>query len=105
MTLMLAIIGALLYRGRLKGFFIGLGVVALLLAMGGYTVLHGWLFATTPGFDQLRAPARFIVLLDFSLADFGRFWPEPTPSAASTKTVRAILSKLLKDPDMGVWEG
>lgn len=73
MTLLLAVIGALFYRGRLKGFFIGLGLVALLLAMGGYTLLHGWLYATLPGFDQLRAPARFILLLDFSLAALAAF--------------------------------
>jgi hypothetical protein len=72
-TLMLALVGALLYRGRMKGFFIGLGIIALLLAMGGYTLIHGWLYATIPGFDQLRAPARFILLLDFSLATLAAF--------------------------------
>jgi hypothetical protein len=68
MTLLLALVGAILAPQRSKGFFIGLGVIALLLAMGGYTLLHGWLYATLPGFDQLRAPARFILLLDFALA-------------------------------------
>ncbi|MBN1217590.1 MAG: YfhO family protein [Anaerolineae bacterium] len=67
-TLMLAPVGALLYPGRIKGFFVGLGIIALLLALGGYSLLHGWLYALVPGFDQLRAPARFILLLDFSLA-------------------------------------
>ena len=32
------------------------------------SLLHGWLYALAPGFNQLRAPARFILLLDFSLA-------------------------------------
>ena len=73
MALLLALIGAFLYPSRLKGFFIGLGLIALLLAMGGYTVLHGWLYAVMPGFDQLRAPARFILLLDFSLAVLAAF--------------------------------
>lgn len=68
MTLLLALVGALLHRGRFKGYFIGLGIIALLLALGGYSLLHGWLYALVPGFDQLRAPARFILLLDFSLA-------------------------------------
>lgn len=68
LTLMLALIGALIQPSRLKGFFIGLGLIALLLALGGYSVLHGWLYSFVPGFDQLRAPARFILLLDFSLA-------------------------------------
>src|SRR6185503_15710379 len=73
MALLLALMGAILYPSRLKGFFIGLGLIALLLAMGGYTVLHGWLYAVMPGFDQLRAPARFILLLDFSLAALAAF--------------------------------
>jgi len=68
LPLLLALIGALFYPGKIKGFFIGLGLVALLLALGGYSLLHGWLYALAPGFDQLRAPARFILLLDFSLA-------------------------------------
>jgi hypothetical protein len=49
----------------------------LLLAMGGYTLLHGWLYAIVPGFDQLRAPARFILLLDFSLAALAAFGLDP----------------------------
>jgi hypothetical protein len=68
MTLLLALIGAFIYKGRLKSFFIILAGVALLLALGGHTLLHGWLYVVMPGFDQLRAPARFILLLDFSLA-------------------------------------
>ncbi len=67
-TLLLAVIGALVYPGRLKGFWVTLGLLALALALGGYSVLHGWLYAAAPGFDQLRAPARFILLMDFALA-------------------------------------
>lgn len=67
-TLLLAIIGALFHQSRLRGFLAGLGVIAVLLALGGYSLVHGWLYALVPGFDQLRAPARFILLLDFSLA-------------------------------------
>lgn len=72
-TLLLAVIGAWLYAGRIKGFFVGLAIVSLLLAMGGYTLLHGWLYILIPGFNQLRAPARFILLLDFSLAALAAF--------------------------------
>jgi hypothetical protein len=45
-----------------------LAVVGLLLAMGGYTVLHGWLFGFVPGFGSMRAPARFVFLMSFALA-------------------------------------
>jgi hypothetical protein len=48
--------------------FAFLAVVGLLLAMGGYTVLHGWLFGFVPGFGSMRAPARFVFLMSFALA-------------------------------------
>ncbi len=67
-TLLLAVFGALAVPGRRKGFFVALALVSLLLALGGYNLLHGWLYALAPGFNQLRAPARFILLLDFALA-------------------------------------
>ncbi|MEM7344824.1 MAG: YfhO family protein, partial [Chloroflexota bacterium] len=73
MTLLLALIGAVLSPRKIKFFFIGLGLIALLLAMGGYSIIHGWLYAIAPGFNQLRAPARFILLLDFSLAILAAF--------------------------------
>ncbi len=95
MTLLLALIGVLFYPGRLKSFFIGLGLIALLLAMGGYTLLHGWLYATLPGLDQLRAPARFILLLDFSLAVLAAFGLNTLLQPLDENT-RTRLGKLLK---------
>ncbi len=38
------------------------------LSLGGEAVWQGWLYWLVPGFDHLRAPARFIVLGDFGLA-------------------------------------
>jgi hypothetical protein len=96
MTLILALIGALLYPGRIKGFFIGLGITALLLAMGGYSLLHGWLYATVPGFDQLRAPARFILLLDFSLVALAAFGLNQLIQPTFDDRTRWVLPKLLK---------
>ena len=96
-TLVLALIGGLLYPGWLKGFFIGLGLVSLLLAMGGYSLMHGWLYATVPGFDQLRAPARFILLLDFSLAMLAAFGLNQLlrpPDSRSRRTLSALLKIL-----------
>ena len=40
----------------------GLAVFGLLVALGAYTVVHGWLTLILPFFDQLRAPARALVL-------------------------------------------
>ncbi len=95
MALLLALMGAILYPSRLKGFFIGLGLIALLLAMGGYTVLHGWLYAVMPGFDQLRAPARFILLLDFSLAVLAAFGLQVLMQPLNEGAI-VIVRKLLK---------
>src|SRR5581483_4752411 len=49
-------------------FFALIALVGLLVALGGYSILHGWLFQFVPGFGQLRAPARFVFLFDFGLA-------------------------------------
>jgi len=68
LPLMLAMIGLILSRNHLKWYFAGLALFAMLLALGGYTVVHGWLYAFVPAFNQLRAPARFILLFDFGIA-------------------------------------
>jgi len=68
LTLLLAGLALLLRRDRLAYFMVLLGIVAAFLAMGDATVLHGWLYRFVPGFDLIRAPARFIYLLDFALA-------------------------------------
>ena len=68
LTLLLAGIALVLRRDRLAGFLALLGILAALLAMGDATALHGWLYRFVPGFDLIRAPARFIYLLDFALA-------------------------------------
>ena len=66
--LILAGLAVLLRRGRRIGLFVVLAVVAFLLALGGESVIHGWAYWLLPGFGQLRAPARTVLLLDFALA-------------------------------------
>ncbi len=66
--LILAGLAVLLRRGRRVGAFVVLAVVAFLLALGGESVVHGWTYLVLPGFRQLRAPARVVLLLDFALA-------------------------------------
>jgi hypothetical protein len=95
MPLLLALIGAFLYPDRMKNYFIGLGIMALLLALGGYSLVHGWLYAAVPGFDQLRAPARFILLLDFSLATLAAFGLNELLQPL-TEQAKATLAKLLR---------
>jgi len=50
------------------GFFMFLVLSALLLAMGRYTPLYELLYRYVPTFDQVRAPARLILLSDLGLA-------------------------------------
>jgi hypothetical protein len=68
LPLVLALVAVLLRREKLVRFLLGLAVVSLLLALGGYSILHGWLYRWVPGFGGLRAPARFVYLMDFALA-------------------------------------
>ncbi|MFQ5576545.1 MAG: YfhO family protein, partial [Anaerolineae bacterium] len=67
LTLLLALVGAVLKPGRQTRFLLILGGAGFLLALGDTTILHGWL-SLSPGFGQFRAPARYILLLDFALA-------------------------------------
>lgn len=79
----------LLRRERLTGMFTGLSLLALLLALGIYAILHGWLTALVPGLSQLRASARFVGLMDFGLAALAALgldailaippWEQPMP--------------------------
>jgi hypothetical protein len=48
--------------------FASLAILGLLLAMGGYAALHGWLYWLVPGLGSMRAPARSVFVLDFGLA-------------------------------------
>jgi hypothetical protein len=66
--LILAGLAVLMRRGRRVALFASLAVVAFLLALGGASIVHGWAYRLLPGFDQIRAPARAIVLVDFALA-------------------------------------
>jgi hypothetical protein len=68
LPLLLAGLAVLLRRDRLTRFLALLAVLAAFLAFGNASILHGWLYRFVPGFDLVRAPARFIFLLDFALA-------------------------------------
>lgn len=64
-ALLLAIAGVVLAQPdqrRRLWLWLGLAVFGLLVAFGIYTVVHGWLTLLLPMFNQLRAPARALVL-------------------------------------------
>ena len=68
LALLLAGLSVFLRKDRETHFLLGLSIAGFLVAMGLYAMPHGWLYQLVPGFDQLRAPARFVLVLDFGLA-------------------------------------
>ena len=68
LTLLLALLCLLTRRDRDTGFLALLAAVSLLIAMGGYTIVHGWLYQFIPGLGSIRAPARFVFVMGFALA-------------------------------------
>ena len=67
LTLILAGLALALRRERRTWAWAGLAGISFVLALGIYAIPHGWL-TLLPGFGQLRAPARFVLLADFALA-------------------------------------
>ncbi len=66
--LLLAALALGLRRERLTRFLLAAAILGLLLSLGENAILHGWLFQFLPGFDKMRAPARFMLLFDFAVA-------------------------------------
>jgi len=68
LPLVLALLATI--RGRLSHTWalLGLALTAFLIALGIYSVPHGWLTALVPGFGQFRAPARLVLVMDLALA-------------------------------------
>jgi hypothetical protein len=73
LPLMLAVLAVILRRDSLTRFFAVLALLGLALALGGYAISHGWFYQFAPGFGQLRAPARFVFVMDFALAVLAAF--------------------------------
>jgi hypothetical protein len=73
LPIILAMLALVLRRDAPTRFFGVFAALGLALALGGYAILHGWLYQFVPGFGQLRAPARFIVLFDFAIAALAAF--------------------------------
>ena len=65
--LILAGLALALRRERRTWAWTGLAGITFVLALGIYAIPHGWL-TLVPGFGQLRAPARLVLLTDFALA-------------------------------------
>lgn len=99
-------VAAVAARGAGAGFFAGVALLSLLLALGPATPLGGWLYAFAPGFDRIRAAGRWFFLFDFAVATLaalgaenllrllggaaGEAAPEGEPGAA----VRGLLRRI-----------
>ena len=70
LPLILAGLALALRRERRTWAWAGLAGITFVLALGIYAIPHGWL-TLLPGFGQLRAPARLVLLTDFALAVAG----------------------------------
>jgi hypothetical protein len=75
--------------------YASLAAFTLLLAMGGYTVLHGWLYRLVPGLGGVRAPARFVFLMDFALAALAALGLEALLHGQDER-VRPALRRILR---------
>jgi len=67
LPLILTGLALVLRRERRTWAWTGLAGTSFLLALGIYAIPHGWL-TLLPGFGQLRAPARLVLVTDFALA-------------------------------------
>ncbi|MBN1886999.1 MAG: hypothetical protein JW850_03380 [Thermoflexales bacterium] len=77
-------------KGSETAFLAIAALAALALAMGGYSVLHGWVYRFVPGFNQMRAPARAVLLFDFSVALLAGLALDAWLSALSRRARRAL---------------
>ena len=67
LPLVLAGLALALRRDRHTWVWFALAGITFILALGIYAIPHGWL-TLLPGFGQLRAPARFVLLTDLAVA-------------------------------------
>lgn len=78
--------------------WVGLAGVSLILALGVYAILYGWL-TLLPGFNQLRAAARFVLLTGFALSALAAFGLDALLRPLSASGERA-LARLVR---VGAW--
>lgn len=104
--LLLALVGLGFVRGRAVIFFALVALVSLLLAFGDYLPIKPYsVIWNLPGFNYLRAPARFSLLLSFALAvlaALGTTWLArraryrgPTPAIFALLNVMLLLPLVL----------
>jgi hypothetical protein len=110
--LALAVIGAARARGRMRGFWIALAAVALLISFGKhFKPLYQLLYEHVPFFNKFRVPVMILVLLQFAvavLAALGLDWalrgPE-APAAAARPAPRGARGAARRKGSEGASDG
>ena len=85
LVLLLALSAPILVRGCMVRFWVGLGLVALLLSFGGNLFLYPTFYLLVPGFSIFRSQERAVFVLAFALAmlagySFAYLAKRPAPS-------------------------
>ncbi len=96
-VVLLVLAAASFAGGRRRGirwFFAGLGVVALLFALGEHTPVWGLFYAMVPGISMFRAPSMVTFLLVFAAATLAALGTDRVLDAASGP----------RDPENGSWK-
>ena len=94
--LVLAMVALLFVRARLVAFFGAVGLVSLILCMGDYLPLKPYaLVWNVPGFSYLRAPARFSLLFELSIACLAAVGADLLVRRARTRQAPRALGPLL----------
>ena len=97
---LILVIFAIYYLGKNSNvrFLFVLAVISILIGFGKYSPLYWLLYVILPGLDSFRVPARFILLLSFSLsllAGFGFSYFRRKIDSINIKDINKILALLL----------
>jgi hypothetical protein len=97
LPLVLALLAVLLRPERRTWRWLTLAAAGMALALGFYSLPHGWL-TLLPGFAQLRAPARLLLLTDLGLAVLAAFGLQGLLDAWDEQATQAVARvwRLLK---------
>ena len=99
LILLLALGAPILARGRMVRFWVGLGLVALLLSFGGNLFLYPAFYLAVPGFSIFRSQERAVMILAFALAmlagySFAHLAKRPAPAWLRRLAAYAFLASV-----------
>ena len=83
------------WQTRWVRLFTCLGMAGLLLALGGWNLFHGLLYAVVPLFDKARNPNRLVSLFSLAVAILAAFGLDCLRTGLDTPLVRRVRNALL----------